>query len=170
MKSSRSVINMAELTCSVNTCASHNGGYCCRNSIKIDGHSAVMKDQTFCGSFQQKTGGAALCRGRQSSMPGCGRSAAVWGCSVKWRPSSPYPGRGTTSVACRVRQACFHRAQVRTGTHGGGLPFIKGELSSGAVFHRCGAGMWKMSASGSGRGVPGLESCNPRGSVLKLES
>ena len=49
---------MAELTCSVNTCASHNGGYCCRNSIKIDGHSAVMKDQTFCGSFQQKTGGA----------------------------------------------------------------------------------------------------------------
>lgn len=42
---------MAELTCSVNTCASHNGGYCCRNSIKIDGHSAVMKDQTFCGSF-----------------------------------------------------------------------------------------------------------------------
>ena len=48
---------MAELTCSVNTCASHNGGYCCRNSIKIDGHSAVMKDQTFCGSFQEKTGG-----------------------------------------------------------------------------------------------------------------
>ena len=37
---------MAGLTCSVNTCANHNGGYCCRNSIKVDGPSAVMKDQT----------------------------------------------------------------------------------------------------------------------------
>ena len=49
---------MAELTCSVNTCASHNDGYCCRNSIKIDGRSAMMKDQTFCGSFQEKNSGA----------------------------------------------------------------------------------------------------------------
>ena len=63
---------MAELTCSVNTCASHNGGYCCRNSIKIDGHSAVMKDQTFCGSFQQKTGGAV--------NAACGRT---------WRSAAP---------------------------------------------------------------------------------
>ena len=28
-------------------------------------------------------GTAALCRGRRSSMPGCGRSAAVWGCSAE---------------------------------------------------------------------------------------
>lgn len=70
----------------------------------------------------------------------------------------------------RVRQACFHRAQVRTGTHGGGLPFIKGELSSGAVFHRCGIGVLKnvcfrFRQRSSGTGI--LQS---PGSVLKLES
>ena len=49
---------MAGLTCSVNTCANHNGGYCCRNNIKVEGPSAVMKDQTFCSSFQERMEGA----------------------------------------------------------------------------------------------------------------
>ena len=49
---------MAGLTCSVNTCANHNSGYCCRNNIKVEGPSAVMKDQTFCSSFQERMEGA----------------------------------------------------------------------------------------------------------------
>ena len=40
--------SMADLTCSVNTCASHNGGYCCRRAIEIHGPGAAMKDETFC--------------------------------------------------------------------------------------------------------------------------
>ena len=51
-------MDMAELTCSVNTCASHSGGYCCRHGIEIDGRNAVMKDDTCCRSFQKKDSGA----------------------------------------------------------------------------------------------------------------
>ena len=50
---------MADLTCSVNTCASHNGGYCCRRAIEIHGPGAAMKDETFCGSFLPRAEGEA---------------------------------------------------------------------------------------------------------------
>lgn len=81
--------------------------------------------------------------------------------------------RGTTSAACRVRQACFHRALVRAGTHGRRLPFIKGELSSGIVFHRCGTGVLKnvrfrFRQRSSGAGI--LQSPGERAKIGELKN
>ena len=50
---------MTGLTCSVNTCINHCGGYCSLHSVKVGGHQAAMKDETYCGSFAQREEGSS---------------------------------------------------------------------------------------------------------------
>lgn len=44
--------------------------------------------------------------------------------------------RGTTSAVCRVRQACFHRAQVRAGVFPGGRVWGRASFYKGRAFLR----------------------------------
>lgn len=49
---------MTNLECTVSTCLHYSDNYCCKQTIIVDGTSAVNAQDTCCGSFDENTDGS----------------------------------------------------------------------------------------------------------------